>query len=91
MYKVTLLTLVYQGFSWTEIYYGHFVKKSLNIVRTFGSFLGLFFRHSIYHHKPKLLSAITESGCSGNDGVGKLFWDIKKLEFLLFLGGNLVF
>ena len=29
-----------------------------------------------------------ESDGSGNDGVGKLFWGTKKLEFLLFLGGN---
>ena len=28
---------------------------------------------------------VTESGCSGNDGAGKLFWGYKKLEFLLFL------
>ena len=25
---------------------------------------------------------------SGNDGVGKLFWSIKKLEFLLLLDGD---
>ena len=30
----------------------------------------------------------TESGCSGNDGAGKLFGGIKNLEFTLFLGGN---
>ena len=29
-----------------------------------------------------------ENDCSGNDGVGKLFWYIKKLQFLLVLGGN---
>ena len=34
------------------------------------------------------LSLVTESGCSGNDGAGKLFWGIKNLEFPLFLGGN---
>ena len=34
------------------------------------------------------VSLVTESGCSGNDGAGKLFWGIKKLEFLLFLSGN---
>ena len=33
-------------------------------------------------------SLAMESGCSGNDEVGKQFWGIKKLEFLLFLGGN---
>ena len=33
-------------------------------------------------------SLAMESDCSGNYGVGKLFLDIKKLEFLLFLGGN---
>ena len=33
-------------------------------------------------------SLVTESGCSGNDGAGKLFWGIKNLEFPLFLGGN---
>ena len=33
-------------------------------------------------------SLVTESGCSGNDGGGKLFWGIKNLEFPLFLGGN---
>ena len=27
----------------------------------------------------------TESGCSGNDGVGKLFWGIKKFSFCCFL------
>ena len=31
---------------------------------------------------------VTESGCSGNDGAGKLFWGIKNLEFPLFLVGN---
>ena len=35
-------------------------------------------------------SLSTESGCSGNDRAGKLFWGIKKLEFLLFLGGHYV-
>ena len=34
---------------------------------------------------------VTESGCSGNGGAGKLFWGIKKLEVLLFLGGDYVF
>ena len=33
-------------------------------------------------------SLVTESGCSGHDGAGKLFGCIKELEFLLFLGGN---
>ena len=33
-------------------------------------------------------SLVTENVCSGNDGAGKLFWGIKKLEFLLFLGNN---
>ena len=33
-------------------------------------------------------SLVKESGCSGNDGAGKLFWGIKNLEFPLFLGGN---
>ena len=33
-------------------------------------------------------SLVTESGCSGNDGGGKLFWGIKNLEFPLFFGGN---
>ena len=33
-------------------------------------------------------SLATENDCSGNDGAGKLFWCIKKLQFLLFLGGN---
>ena len=32
--------------------------SSPNIVRTFGNFLGHFFRHSFYHHKPKMLSAL---------------------------------
>ena len=36
-------------------------------------------------------SLVTESGCSGNGGAGKLFWGTKKLEVLLFLGGNYVF
>ena len=36
-------------------------------------------------------SLVTESGCSGNGGAGKLFWGIKKLEVLLFLGGDYVF
>ena len=35
-------------------------------------------------------SLVTESGCSGNGGAGKLFWGIKTLEVLLFLGGNYV-
>ena len=25
-------------------------------------------------------SLVTESGCSGNDGVGKLFWGMKNLS-----------
>ena len=33
-------------------------------------------------------SLVTESGCSGNDGAGKLFGGIKNLEFPFFLGGN---
>ena len=28
---------------------------------------------------------VTESGCSGNDGVGNLFWGIKNLSFCCFL------
>ena len=32
-------------------------------------------------------SLVMESGCSDNDGAGKLFWGIKELEVLLFLGG----
>ena len=32
--------------------------SSPNIVRTFGNFLGHFFRHSFYHHKPKMLSTL---------------------------------
>ena len=36
-------------------------------------------------------SLVTESGCSGNGGAGKLFWGIKKLEVLLFLGVDYVF
>ena len=33
-------------------------------------------------------SLATENDCSGNDGAGKLFRGIKKLEFMLCLGGN---
>ena len=33
-------------------------------------------------------SLATENDCSGNDGAGKLFWGIEKIDFLLFLGGN---
>ena len=33
-------------------------------------------------------SLATENDCSGNDGAGKVSWCIKKLQFLLFLGGN---
>ena len=33
-------------------------------------------------------SLVTENGCSGNDG-GQFVLGYKKLEFLLFLGGNL--
>ena len=36
-------------------------------------------------------SFVKESGCSGNGGAGKLFWGIKTLDVLLFLGGNYVF
>ena len=36
-------------------------------------------------------SLALESDCSGYDETGKLFWVIKKLEFLLFLGDNKVF
>ena len=93
-----------------------FCPSSPNIVRTFGNFLGHFFRHSFYHYKcpshnetrgsfstidwltfylmrrlelvdrwkwvvyffccyfrPLHHSLISESGCSGNDGAGKLF------------------
>ena len=28
---------------------------------------------------------VTESGCSGNDGAGKLFWGIKNLSACCFL------
>ena len=28
---------------------------------------------------------VTESGCSGNDGADKLFWDIKHLSSCCFL------
>ena len=28
---------------------------------------------------------VTESGCSGNDGAGKLFWGIKNLSSCCFL------
>ena len=38
--------------------------------------------------RPLHPSLATENDCSGNDGAGKLFWGIKNLEFLLFLGGN---
>ena len=30
-------------------------------------------------------SLVTESGCSGNDGAGKLFWGIKNLSSCCFL------
>ena len=30
-------------------------------------------------------SSVTESGCSGNDGWGKLFWGIKNLSSCCFL------
>ena len=30
-------------------------------------------------------SLVTESGCSGNDGAGKLFWGIKTLSSRCFL------
>ena len=40
------------------------------------------------YFRPLHDSLVTESGCSGNDGACKLFWGIKKLEVLLFLGGN---
>ena len=40
------------------------------------------------YFRPLHDSLVTEIGCSGNDGAGKLFWGIKNLEFLLFLGGN---
>ena len=33
-------------------------------------------------------SLASENDRSGNDGAGKLSWCIKKLQFLLFLGGN---
>ena len=33
-------------------------------------------------------SLATENDFSGNDGAGKLFWGIKKLEFMFCLGGN---
>ena len=40
------------------------------------------------YFRPLHDSLVTESGCSGNDGGGKLFWGIKNLEFPLFLGSN---
>ena len=43
------------------------------------------------YFRPLHDSLVTESGCSGNDGAGKLFWGIKNLVFPLFLGGNEVF
>ena len=51
-------TSTYAGFQldWNSL--RTFCPSSPNIVRTFGNFLGHFFRHSFYHHKPKLLSAL---------------------------------
>ena len=40
------------------------------------------------YFRPLHDSLVMESGCSGNDGAGKLFWGIKNLEFPLFFGGN---
>ena len=51
------MQMTYQGFSWTEIYFGHFVQAA-QILFGHLDFLGHFFRHSFYHHKPKMLSAL---------------------------------
>ena len=40
------------------------------------------------YFRPLHDSLVMESGCSGNNEAGKLFWGIKNLEFPLFLGGN---
>ena len=40
------------------------------------------------YFRPLHDSLVTESGCLGNDGAGKLFWGIKNLEFPLFHGCN---
>ena len=41
--------------------------------------MGYFFLRSLHD------SLVTEFGCSGNDGVGKLFWGIKNLRSCCFL------
>ena len=37
------------------------------------------------YFRPLHDSLATESGCSGNDGAGKLFWGIKTLSSCCFL------
>ena len=37
------------------------------------------------YFRPLHDSLVTESGCSGNDGAGKLFWGIKTLSSRCFL------
>ena len=37
------------------------------------------------YFRPLHNSLVTESGCSGNDGAGKLFWGIKTLSSRCFL------
>ena len=37
------------------------------------------------YFRPLHDSLVTESGCSGNDGAGKLFWGIKTLSSCCFL------
>ena len=47
-----------QGFSWTEIYFGHFVQAAPILFGHLEFFLGHFFNTKFYHHKRKLPSAL---------------------------------
>ena len=127
-----------QGFSWTEIYFRHYVQaasilfRHLEIFRTFFQTLilppqtetAIYPSHyetrgsfaTISHGKCGLIdwlafylmrrlelvdqwkgyyfccylrslhnSLVMESGCSGNDGEGKMFWGLKNLSSCCFL------
>ena len=53
-----VMDTIFQGFSWTEIYFGHFVQAAPILFGHFEKILDIFSDTHFYHHKWKLLSAL---------------------------------